>query len=342
MKIARKHLDEAVKANILSPIQAEKLWQFFHERPETSNQISLTNVLYYFGGFVGVGALGLLMGFGFEQFGTLGIFIFSLILSICGIILTFIFSNKKLITPKALSGTFVLFIFPLVVYSFLMNTGQLSNSNSMLFNDSFPNGQDVCISAVSLSLSFIFLYFFYHPLMIMPIILNAWYGSLALTTLLLVRPLDFELTLDISLLFGVGINILGFILDVRHSSEQDDAFWPYLLGSFFLWLGLTGLFFDDQYPGILYALASILLIGTGILLSRRSFIVFGTLGIAIYLISLATNFFAHSIFFPIALITIGIVFIQLGIFWQKNAGLLTERYQRFLPEKIKKILKTRE
>ena len=83
------------------------------------------------------------------------------------------------------------------------------------------------------------------------------------------------------------------------------------------------------------------MIAVGVLLVRKVFVVFGAIGACIYLGHLAWNVFEDSWLFPIALTAIGLLIIYLGVLWQKNEKLLTEKSRSLLPSKLKEFLESR-
>jgi len=86
----------------------------------------------------------------------------------------------------------------------------------------------------------------------------------------------------------------------------------------------------------------LLMIGVGVMLVRKVFVIFGALGTAFYFGHLAWEVFADSPFFPVALTAIGILIIYLGTLWQKNEEKLTQKAQSILPKALRDTLNARE
>ena len=78
MKVNRKNLDDAVGENIITSEQAAKLHDYLKSLPGTGPSFNFTNVLYYLGGLIAIGAMTLFMNLGWESFGGWGIFFISL------------------------------------------------------------------------------------------------------------------------------------------------------------------------------------------------------------------------------------------------------------------------
>lgn len=88
MKISRAVLNKAVEAKIINNKQADALLDFIKNQPEQNPSFNFTNVLYYLGGLIAIGAMTLFMNLGWETFGGWGIFYLSLLYAIAGFDLT--------------------------------------------------------------------------------------------------------------------------------------------------------------------------------------------------------------------------------------------------------------
>ena len=80
------------------------------------------------------------------------------------------------------------------------------------------------------------------------------------------------------------------------------------------------------------------MIGVGVLLIRRIFVIVGALGSCGYLGYLASDVFKDSWIFPMALTAIGLVIIYLGIQWQKHEKVITQKSRLLLPVQIRELL----
>lgn len=116
MNITKKNLEDAVRENIISPEQSEKLIQFIKAQPNSGPNFDFTHVLYYMGGMIAIGAMTLFMGLGWESFGGIGIFLISILYAGAGLKLTNTFKNKGYDIPAGICGTFVIALTPLAIY----------------------------------------------------------------------------------------------------------------------------------------------------------------------------------------------------------------------------------
>ena len=84
-----------------------------------------------------------------------------------------------------------------------------------------------------------------------------------------------------------------------------------------------------------------MLIGVGVVIVRRVFVIFGAIGCSIYLGHLANQVFRDSWLFPIALTAIGLGIIYLGLLWQKNEEAITLKVRSCLPLPLRELLSER-
>lgn len=114
---------------------------------------------------------------------------------------------------------------------------------------------------------------------------------------------------------GVCTLLVGRRLDSRANKSQtssfsfarveDLAFWPYLFGTLALWSALSVLTGLAMLHISVFALVSLGLIMIGLRERRKTFLVFGALGLDQSLRYLAHLSFPHSFFFPFVLVALG-------------------------------------
>lgn len=132
--------------------------------------------------------------------------------------------------------------------------------------------------------------------------------------------------------------LFAFWIDFRNRSERDYPFWLYLFGVLAFWGGLSLLESYDEWSKLLYCLINLAMLFFGVLIRRRVFTVFGALGIFIYCNHLADKVFKDSWLFPISLSLFGLAIIFIGIWWQRNEAVFTEKLQSKMPPAIRRFL----
>jgi len=152
-------------------------------------------------------------------------------------------------------------------------------------------------------------------------------GSVALQ-----QTLAFEQKRQITLLFGATVLGVTYLLDRR--TKHDYAFWLYLFGLVAYWGALS----SEGVGSFAYAVINLGLILVAVLLQRKTFVVFGAIGMYAYLGHLAFEVFRDSLLFPAALTALGIVIIGLGVWYRKQEGPIDAALLRLVPSALRRTL----
>ncbi|WP_131781781.1 DUF2157 domain-containing protein [Legionella gresilensis] len=343
MKISRTDLTKAVEEQIISPEQAETLYQFIKQQANREVSFNFTNVLYYLGGLVAIGAMTLFMTLAWESFGAWGVLVITLIYALVGLVLTALFDRKNYKTPAGICATFVVALTPLAIFSLQKALGYWPTDDAHYrdFHTTIQ-AQWIMMEFGTLMVGLILAWIYRYPFMIMPIAVTLWYMSMDVAELIMGNYVDFEFKAIFSMYFGLVMILVAFWVDVRSRHTVDYAFWLYIFGVITFWGGMTAQSSDSELSKFFYLCINLLMIGIGVILVRRVFVVFGGIGCCIYLGHLAWQVFQNSILFPVVLTIIGLFIIYLGTLWQKNEVALTLKAQSFLPKTLQELLKSRE
>lgn len=342
MKLNREMLNNAVEQQIITAAQADSLINFLKTQPHQESGLNLTNVLYYFGGLLAIGAMTLFMNLGWEMFGAWGVFHLCIAYALVGLWLAYKFKHKHYATPAAMCATFVVCLTPLAIYAFQLAMGwwPLDASHYRDYH-AYIRWHWLYMELGTLIVGLILVWIYRYPFMVMPIGVTLWYMSMDIASMLAEGSANFDLSSLVSTYFGLLVIIIAFWVDLRSESKQDYAFWLYLFGVMTFWGGISFSAYGIDYTKISYFLINLVLITIGVILLRRVFIVFGAIGCAAYLGYLSWRVFQDSMLFPFALTIIGIIIIYLGTVWQKNEPWITEKAHSILPDKLRVLLKTR-
>lgn len=342
MYITRQTLKKAVDAKIINGPQAEKLLDFLQQLPGQSPAYNATNVMYYFGGMIAIGAMTLFMNLGWETFGGLGIFVLSILYALLGLNLATLFQRKNLAIPAAICATFVICLTPLAIYGLQMGMGWWPGHDTYRDYHRLVEWPWMFMEFGTLIVGLILAFIYRYPFMVMPIAVTLWYMSMDLTSMLTGGSFDFELSANVSMYFGLLMTFIALFVDIRSRNSADFAFWLYLFGVMAFWFGLSAHYSDSEINKLIYCGVNLILIMLGVLLIRRVFVVFGSLGVLSYLGYLSWSIFKDSLLFPVALTAIGFMIIYLGILWQKHERHLTKQLHSLLPKPLKELLEERE
>ncbi len=342
MKITRAKLKSAVKHNILSAKQADDLYNYLKSLPETGPRFDFTHVLYYMGGLIAIGAMTLFMNLGWESFGGKGIVVISLIYAFIGLRLTYTFQNKGYGIPAGICAAFVIAMAPLAIYGFQQAMGWWPDDTTYQQYHRYIKWHWIYLELGTLAIGAIIAYLYRFPFLVMPISATLWYMSMDLAPLVAGDQYDFLFKAKVSMWFGL-VQILGaFWVDFRSRKSEDYAFWLYIFGVIAFWGGLTSQHSDSEIAKFIYFVINVSLIGVGVIVVRRVFVVFGAIGSSIYIGHLAYDVFQDSWAFPIVLTALGLAIIYLGILWQKNEERMTRSLRGIFPEKIQQLLEKKE
>jgi len=343
MELNRHLLKEASEQGLISDQQADQLWAFLAERGKDTPSFRLTNVLYYLGGLIAIGAMSLLMTLGWDLFGGWGVFFIALAYAGAGILLTELLLNRsRLPIPAGITAAFVVVLIPLAVYGLQVALGWWQDGHAFREYHTLIDWRWIYMELATLAVGVIMLWRYRLPFLVMPIAVTLWYMSMDLTPFLFGNAdLSWALRQFVSLWFGLLMVLLAFWVDIRTRHGKDYAFWLYLFGVIAFWGGLSMSYSDSELNKFLYLCINLGLIVVGATLSRRVFAIFGGLGVAGYLGHLAHDVFRDSLMFPFVLTIIGLGVIYLGIIWQRHEEKISSALRRLLPQPIRALIESR-
>ncbi len=341
MKITGNQLDRAVAADILSRDQADKLVTFLRAQPVTGPRFDFTHILYYLGGMLAIGAMTLFMNLGWETFGGWGIVLIALLYAVAGLKLTTYFQAKGLAVPAGICAAFVTALTPLAIYGLQQALGMWPEHTAYKDYHHYIRWHWLYMELGTLAVGAVMAWKYRYPFLLMPVAATLWYMSMDLAPLLHEGKYDFEFKALVSMWFGAVNILLAFWVDIRSRRSGDYAFWLYLFGIMAFWGGLTSQHSDSEYAKFFYCLLNLGLIGIGVVLVRRVFVVFGALGCSLYIGHLASTVFKDSWFFPISLTFIGLGVVFVGVWWQKNERKITSKVHGVLPAALSDLLEQR-
>lgn len=341
MQVTKKKLGDAVKKKIISPQQADALYEFLEVQSQDIPKFTFTHVLYYLGGLIAIGAMTLFMNLGWESFGGAGILFISVLYAVVGLRVTNAFSAKNLIIPAGICATFVVCLTPLAIYGLQQWLGVWPDESVYRDYHAYINWNWLYMELGTLVVGVLIAWKYKYPFLIMPIAVTLWYMTMDIAAIISGADITWELRELVSLYSGLLMIGLAFWVDIRSHRKADYAFWIYIFGVIAFWGGLSSQNSDNELSKFIYFCINLLMIGVGVLLIRRVFVVFGAIGSCGYLGYLAFDIFENSWLFPIVLTAIGFGIIFLGILWQKHEKAITQRSQLLLPVPLRELLAAR-
>lgn len=340
IKISKENLQQAAEKNLLPKDQVEPLFEFLKNDISSDAQFTGINVLYYFGALLIISAMTWFMTTAWEAFGGGGIAFVSTVYALfflgAGL---YLWNQQNLKTPGGLLVTAAVSIVPLIIYGIQRYFGyweQNDPGNYRGFHQ-WINGSWFFMEIGTITAGMVALRFVRFPFLIAPIAFSFWYISMDLAPLIFgANDYNWDHPETVSVYFGFLMLIIFFMIDRR--TKEDFAFWGYLFGLMAFWGGLSMMEGHGEKGKALYCLINIGLIIFSVLLNRKVFMVFGSLGVFGYLCDLAYAIFEDSMFFPLALCLIGLSIIFLGVQYQRNYDSISKLIENLVPLWFKKHL----
>jgi hypothetical protein len=347
--VTQAELDSAVRDGLITGAQSRQLWERWaqHERlqspvpaaPATGPRFSFTNVLYYFGGMVAIGAMTLFMTLGWHQFGDWGLLAIALAYLVACLKVADGLKARGLAVPAGILATLAVCLVPLALWALQSGLGLWPSGGPSSYRayHTHIDWRWLTLEFGTLAAGVVMLWRYRLPFMVMPIAVTVWYMYMDVAHLLMQTDgFEYQFMRDMSLVFGLFTCFLAMWVDVRSRRaqgewRQDYAFWLYIFGAIMFWGGLSLQNSGSEWGKLIYALINVGLVFCGAAIGRRVFTVLGAFGVAGYLGYLSHRVFQNSLLFPFALTLLGLGLVALGIWWQRHETAIEARLGAWLP-----------
>ncbi|MCW5285444.1 DUF2157 domain-containing protein [Verminephrobacter eiseniae] len=353
--LERSDVLAAADDGVITQAQAQSLWQRWSSAPAMAPGVpagrpggptfGFVNVLYYFGGLLAIGALTLFMTRGWERFGAAGLLVISVVYALGCLMVADHFRARSLPVPAGILAALAVCLVPLAVWCVQRLLGLWPPGDGFFYRDyhTVISWRWMTLELATLAMGVVMLWRYRLPFMVMPIAITIWYMSMDMANGLMQREgFDWELSRDVSLLFGIATCCVAIWVDMRcrratqARERQDFAFWLYLVGAIMFWGGLSLRDSARELDKFIYALINVALVLFGAAIGRRVFTILGGLGVAYYLGHLSYRVFKDSLLFPFVLTLLGLGVVCLGVWWQRHEGAINARLSRFVPQGLRR------
>jgi hypothetical protein len=340
--------DELRRASIiagLSPQQAQLLCENLksassdHGKPK----FDVANVAYYLGALIVIGAMGWFMNKAWEGLGGLGLLAAASTYAVCFIWAGRTLWNKHALRiPGGVLITMAVCMIPLATYGVERwlclwpagDPGPYTNFHPLI------NGSWLIMEAATIVAGVIALCFWRFPFLTAPIAYALWFMSMDLADRIVGHGLGWSEREVISTIFGAVMILAAYLVDLRGKSD-DFAFWLYLFGLMSFWGGLSAMDSQSELGKFIYCLINIALIFCSLALRRRTFILFGAIGLFGYLSHLAYRVFENSLLFPVVLSLIGLAIIYLGLQYQRRRDQIERDFRAGIAPHLRRFIPAR-
>jgi len=350
---SRSQLYAAVKAGIITKPQADALQEFLRTPAAGSDaappRFTFTHVLYYLGGMIAIGALSLFLTLAWDRIGAGALLATTVAYAVVALVMAGWFERRDLPIPAGIMATLVLVLVPLAVYAIQHLAGFWPASERPGGYSGFHRYIDwrwIVMELATLAAGAVMLWRYRYAFLVMPVAVTLWYMGMDLVPLIAGGgdprgEGSHHLHEWVSLCMGLVVLGLAMIVDLRSRATRDYAFWLYLFGLASFWGGMSLLGSNLLSGKLVYLAINLGLVLVGAVLMRRTFAVFGGVGIAFVLGDISRSYFKDSFAFTIALTFIGLAIVGAGVWWQRHEAQLAAALQSWLPREIRELLEAR-
>jgi hypothetical protein len=345
-------LDAAVDVGLLDPAMRAKLVAFAADRRRTVSSPSAApaakfdpvHVLYYAGALLVMGAMGLFANSAFDKLGGWALAGIAAAYAVGFLWLGgFLWSRPGTRMPGGLFVAVAVSMVPLAIYGVQDALGLWAADKPKGYDEFYPliNGSWVYMELGAVVAAALALWRFPFPFILLMAAFALWFLSMDLAALLTHRHMpdwdtDLELRRAVSEIIGIAMIAAAWRLDLRFSALGDFGFWLHLFGAMTLWGGITA-GEGDEFSKAVYCVLNIAFIAFGLFLDRRVYVVFGAIGVVIYLGHLAHDVFNDVIGFSFALSAIGLAVVFVGVYLERRRGAICDYLDAHLPEFVRAL-----
>ncbi|OIO68036.1 MAG: DUF2157 domain-containing protein [Zetaproteobacteria bacterium CG_4_9_14_3_um_filter_49_83] len=361
MNIQRQDLDDAAAQGLLQHAQIDPLFEFLKQRHSTPDiaenpdkaRFSGTHILYYLGGLLAICAASLFTTLAVEALGMSALLVLSLLYAACAVAAAIWFEKRGLGIPAGIFATLAVALTPLVIFALQHVLGFWADAwNAQHYRDyhRWIDWRWLLMELSTLLVGVLMLKRFRYPFLLLPVSMTLWYLGMDMVPALILHAgndvnwfseASWELRQHISLVFGLIMLLGAFFVDLRSRHSKDYAFWLYLFGLLTFWGALSSMGSGQLSGKLLYLAINTGLVCIGAVLVRRTFAVFGGLGMMLVLGNLSWTVFKDSFAFVAVLTLLGFALIALGIWWSKHEQTISTKLRSALPEDLRELLEAR-
>jgi hypothetical protein len=362
LHLAWADLAAAQQQGIVSAEQSQALWRFGAQAglvrggqalaaPKAESPTSrgprfdFTHVLYYLGGMLAIGAMTLFMNLTWDAAGPWGLTVLAALYMVGAWAVARHFKASGLQVPAGIMATLAVCLVPLIVWGVQTGLGLWPDGEmGRRYSDyhRFIDWRWLTLEFATLAAGVVMLWLFRMPFMVMPLAVTLWYMSMDVGNALMgEHGWEWELSRNVTLVFGLATVAMAMWVDVRTRRAVDDAwrqdyaFWLYIFGAIMAWGGFSLMNSDSELGKALYALINVGMVLLGAAVGRRIFTVLGALGVTGYLWHLASSVFKDSMLFSIALTLLGLGVMAVGVWWQRHEHVIQAWLARWVPDGLR-------
>jgi hypothetical protein len=292
---------------------------------EKAKGLNLATIAYYFGAMLMISACAWFLGDKWNDLGSRGILATALVYFGVAAATGAYMRRRGFLVAGGLLVTVAVSLVPLITYSIEDLAGVWPGTNPGPYKyNPWVHGSWIVMELSTIAAAAVALRFVRFSFLTAPMAFSLWFFSMDVAAWALSsESLDWNTRCWTSVIVGLVTMAVGYGLDrtlgkTTAGPGQDFAFWCYFFGLLAFWGGMTSMDSHSELGRAVYAAINLGLIGVSPLLRRSTFLVFGALGVNVYIGHLAYDLFKDSFFFPFVLALVGLLSILLTVWFQRR------------------------
>ncbi|MGE9009107.1 hypothetical protein ACO2JO_11030 [Leptospira interrogans] len=331
----------AANAGAIGAADLERLLAFLSRSPGSASAASppakfdAAHLLWYAGALIVIGAMGLFSTVAFSQMGGQALAVCAIAYAACFTVAGhYLWHGKGLRVPGGLLIAVAVSMASLAVYGIqdaFGLWGEFGKPGTVRDFYVWIKGSWIFMEIATIVAGALALRFYRAPFIVLIIAVALWFMSMDLAPWFsTVERADFALRRLVSTWFGLSVLAVAWTVDYR-SRNGDFAFWLHLFGLLTFWGAITASDSATELGRAIYCLFNVGLLALAVILMRRAYAVFGTIGVSLYLGHLADKVFNDSLLFPFALSLIGSAVIAAGLLYHRRERAIAAWLSAHLP-----------
>ena len=331
--------DQAVRLAALQAEQGARI-EAIAAQP-AAKRFDLTHVLWYAGALIVMTSMGLFTTLAFSAMGSSALLATAIVYA--GMFTAgahYLWYRRALIVPGGLLMACAVAMVPMAVYAIQDLAGWWDISgkpgNYQGFYIWIKSGW-LPMEIATVVAAIVAIRFFPFGFIAMVAAFALWFMSMDIVPWLLTgKEATWEQREKISMYFGVAMMAGAWVVDIAQR-RADYAYWLHLFGLITFWGALSMQHSGNEVSKFLYCLINVGLIALSVILTRRSYAMFGAIGIVFYLGNISHNLFKNSLLFPFALSGLGIGLIAIGLYYYRHADHIEAVLEDMMPPGLKAL-----
>jgi hypothetical protein len=308
--------------------------------PAEAPRFDFTHILYYAGALLVLGAMGIFSTNAFALFGDRALLATALVYGVVFWRLGGWLWRRGRRTPGGLLIACAVGMAPLGVFALQSLAGFSPAGEGQTYRDFYVwvKSSWLPMELGTIAAALIALLFYPFPFLLMIASFSLWFMSMDIAPWLVgLEALSIEQRATVSLCFGLVMMAAAWLVDLKYWEKGDFAFWLHLFGLIAFWGGLSAQQSDSGLGKAIYCAINVSLILLSAFLARRSYAVFGAVGVTGYLGYLASDLFRDSALFPFALSALGLALIGFGLLYRRYEARVIEALRELLPDYVQAL-----